>query len=57
MSTSAVRSGVTIGEWVAAPVSPLELLEVVAGKLVVKRVGGNPHHYLARRLAEEFERQ
>jgi Uma2 family endonuclease len=24
---------------------------------VVKRVGGNPHHYLARRLAEELERQ
>ena len=24
---------------------------------MVRPVGGNPHHYLARRLAEEFERQ
>jgi hypothetical protein len=30
---------------------------VVGGEPVARRVGGNRHHYLARRLAEEFERQ
>ena len=57
MSVPATVGGVSVEAWVQAPTSLLEVLEVVGGELVVKRVGGNPHHYLARRLAEEFERQ
>jgi Uma2 family endonuclease len=49
--------GMPLEAWMQAPASVLEFVEVVAGEPVVKRVGGNPHHYLARRLAEEFERQ
>ncbi len=57
MGVPATVGGVSVEAWVQAPTSLLELVEVVGGEFVVKRVGGNPHHYLARRLAEEFERQ
>ncbi len=57
MSLPAVVGGVPLEAWAQAPASVLELIEVVGGEFVVKRVGGNPHHYLARRLAEELERQ
>ncbi|MFI5955331.1 hypothetical protein [Cryptosporangium sp. NPDC051539] len=32
-------------------------IEIVGGEFVVHHVGGNPHNHVARRLAEEFERQ
>jgi Uma2 family endonuclease len=57
VSVPATVGGVSVEAWVQAPTSLLQLVEVVGGEFVVKRVGGNPHHYLARRLAEEFERQ
>ena len=53
----AVERPVTVDAWLAAIETGDQLVEVVGGALVSKRVGGNPHHYLARRLAEEFERQ
>lgn len=34
-----------------------EFWEIVDGGFVVKRVGGNPHHCVARRLAQAFEEQ
>lgn len=46
-----------VDAWLGAAVQTIGLLEVVNGAFVVKRVGGNPHHYLAGRLAQEFERQ
>ena len=55
--TAPAAVGTTTDGWLAALAHDDQLLEVVDGALVVKRVGGNPHHYLARRLAEEFERQ
>ena len=55
--TRPAPSGATVDDWLAVLAHGDELVEVVDGVLVTKRVGGNPHHYLARRLAEEFERQ
>lgn len=48
--------GVTLEDWLDALAHADELCEIVDGELVA-RVGDNPHHYLARRMAEEFERQ
>lgn len=55
--TRAATAGVTADDRLRALGHGDELFEVVDGLLVVKRVGGNPHRYLARRLAEELERQ
>lgn len=57
MSVPALTRTVSEQEWLEEAARRDELVEIVDGKFVVKRVGGNPHHYLARRLAEEFERQ
>ena len=57
VSAPTAAQRVTVEAWVEASTSLLERVEVEHGELVVRRVGGNPHHYLARRLAEEFERQ
>ncbi len=54
MTRSAPQPGVREQEWLSAPG---QAVEVVGGALVVRRIGGNPHHYVARRLAELFERQ
>ena len=53
---AAEARAVPLERWLDRP-PDAALVEVVRGELVVKLVGGNPHHYLARRLAEEFERQ
>lgn len=57
MSMSAPARGVAVGDWVSAQAGFGESVDVVGGELVVRRIGGNPHHYVARRLADEFERQ
>jgi len=57
MSQSAADIGVAPDVWISAMAGFAESVEVVNGEFVVRRVGGNPHHYVARRLAEEFERQ
>jgi Uma2 family endonuclease len=57
MSMPAPVRGVTIDEWLAAEPGWLEWVEVSNGEFVAKRLGGNPHHYLASRLSIEFERQ
>lgn len=57
MSLSAPELGVPPDAWVSAAVGFAESVEIVDGEFVVRRLGGNPHHYVARRLAEEFERQ
>ena len=57
VSVPASHRAVTFETWLDAAAGVLERVEVVDGELVVRRIGGNPHHYLARRLAEEFERQ
>ncbi|WP_432548400.1 Uma2 family endonuclease [Kineococcus sp. SYSU DK004] len=57
MSLSAARLGVPVQTWTSAKAGVGERLEVVDGKLVVKKVGGNPHHRIAARLALEFEDQ
>ena len=57
MSIPLADRGITPDAWVAALAGMSELIEVVDGEFVIKRVGGNPHHYIARRLAQEFERQ
>lgn len=44
-------------DWVDADAGLNEFLEIVDGEFVVKRVGGNPHHYVARRFAHAFEEQ
>lgn len=49
--------GTTVEGWLSAMARTDELLEVVDGELEIKRVGGNPHHYIAGRLAAEFEQQ
>jgi Uma2 family endonuclease len=43
--------------WLSAPAGFLELVEVVDGTFVIKKVGGNPHHYISISLVIEFERQ
>ncbi|WP_432562028.1 Uma2 family endonuclease [Kineococcus sp. SYSU DK003] len=57
MSLGAAQLGVPVDTWLSAPAGFLEVVEVVDGVLVIKKVGGNPHHIIARRLADEFERQ
>jgi Uma2 family endonuclease len=57
MSVPATERGVSLEAWLSAEPGWLERIEVVDGELVVKRIGGNPHHQIARRLANEFERQ
>ena len=57
MSVPAVSLAVSQDAWLAEVARGGDFVEIVDGEFVVKRVGGNPHHYLARRLAEEFERQ
>lgn len=57
MSLTAPDVGMSPDAWVSARTGLSESVEIVGGELVVKRLGGNPHHYVARRLAEEFERQ
>lgn len=56
MGTPATRA-VAVADWVAAERDLLEVVEVVDGEFVIKRLGGNPHHYIARRLAQAFEEQ
>lgn len=57
MTVSAPRLGVSEAEWLGASAELDETVEVVGGELVAQKVGGNPHHYVAWRLAFEFERQ
>ncbi|WP_337063412.1 Uma2 family endonuclease [Kineococcus sp. G2] len=57
MSLSAARPGVPVDAWTSATAGVGERTEVVDGELVVKKVGGNPHHRIAARLALEFEDQ
>jgi hypothetical protein len=57
MSVVFAPRGVTVEEWLAAPATLDGFVEVSEGDLVVRRVGGNPHHYLAGRLARVFEEQ
>lgn len=49
--------GVSVDAWLSAPVGFLEMVEVVDGAFVIKKVGGNPHHFIATSLLIEFERQ
>src|SRR5690242_7051673 len=59
MSGPMRKFGVSVDEWLAAceAAGPGERIEIVDGEFVVRRLGGNPHHYVAKRLSEEFERQ
>jgi len=57
MTTQPVAAGVTRQQWVDAVVGEDHWLEIVGGEFVVRRVGGNLHHYLASRLALAFEDQ
>lgn len=57
MASPAAAPAVGVRAWLDEPRGVGQVLEVVGGVLVPRRVGGNPHHYLARRLAEEFETQ
>lgn len=49
--------GVPVDAWLSAPVDFLEMVEVVDGAFVIKKAGGNPHHFIATSLLFEFERQ
>lgn len=57
MTMPAVSKAVPTQAWLDALAAQDRFVEVVDGDFVIKCVGGNPHHYLVRRLAEEFERQ
>ncbi|NAZ75609.1 hypothetical protein GTQ99_09280 [Kineococcus sp. T13] len=57
MSVSAPRLGVPTDTWTSASAGFNERIEVVDGELTIRRIGGNPHHYIAQRLAQEFEAQ
>ncbi|GAB3217857.1 hypothetical protein GCM10027586_10840 [Kineococcus gypseus] len=57
MSLSAARLGVALATWTSATAEVGQRIEVVDGELVVKKVGGNPHHRIATRLALAFEEQ
>jgi Uma2 family endonuclease len=57
VSVPATGGGVTVDEWLAAEAGLLEYVEVLGGQFVIKRVGGNPHAQVARRLANAFEEQ
>ena len=57
MSMPAKATGITIEDWVNAATGPYERAEISNGEFVFRRVGGNPHHFVAHRLAEEFMRQ
>ena len=57
MSMAISQIGITVDQWLAAEAGPFERVEIVNGEFVMRRVGGNPHHYVAKRLSEEFERQ
>ncbi|MEZ0166734.1 Uma2 family endonuclease [Kineococcus sp. LSe6-4] len=57
MSLDVPRLGVPVDVWLSAPSGFAEVVEVVDGTFVIKKVGGNPHHYLAISLVLEFERQ
>jgi Uma2 family endonuclease len=50
-------TGITIEDWVNAATGPYERVEISNGEFVFRRIGGNPHHRVAYRLAEEFMRQ
>ena len=43
--------------WVAQPWVDDQRVEVFDGEFVATRIGGNPHHYLASRLAQQIESQ
>jgi Uma2 family endonuclease len=57
MSLGVPQLGVPVDAWLGASAGFLEVVEVVDGTLVIEKVGGNPHHYIATSLALEFERQ
>jgi hypothetical protein len=57
MSLSARSLGVPVDTWTSARAGFEERIEVVGGELVIRKVGGNPHHRIAQRLALEFEAQ
>lgn len=50
-------SGVPVETWTSAVAGVGERIEVVDGELVIRKVGGNPHHRIATRLAPAFENQ
>jgi len=53
------KYGVSVEEWLAAceAAGPGVRVEIVDGEFVMHRVGGNPHHFVSYRLAEELMRQ
>lgn len=57
MTVSAPLLGVSEEEWLGASAELGETTEVVGGELAAQKVGGNPHHYVAWRLAFAFEQQ
>jgi len=57
MTTQPVAAGITHQQWVDAAVAGDHWVEIVGGEFVVRRVGGNPHHYVATSLARAFEDQ
>ena len=57
MSAVSVERGIPLVQWVAQPWTDDARVEVAGGAFVVTRIGGNPHHYLASRLARQFEDQ
>lgn len=57
MSVAYAHRGVPVKVWLAQPWTADTRSEVVDGELVVTRIGGNSHHYLATRLAQQFELQ
>ncbi|MFG1921157.1 Uma2 family endonuclease [Cryptosporangium sp. NPDC048952] len=59
MSRPMRKSGISVDEWLAAceAAGPGQRVEIVDGEFVMRRVGGNPHHFVSYRIAEEFMRQ
>lgn len=57
MSLGVPQLGVPVDVWLSTPTGFGEVLEVVDGAFVSKRIGGNPHHCIAVSLLLEFERQ
>lgn len=57
MSAVFVERGVPLEEWLSQAWIDDTRVEVSGGEFVVTRIGGNPHHYLASRLAQQFELQ
>jgi len=57
VTTRPLPAGITPAQWVEAVSGEDHWLEIVDGEFVSRRIGGNPHHYVAARLARAFEDQ